>query len=90
MYTPAIQHVKFARQNLSYLSQEPAKSKAATKDSAQQSTLPKCEADGTATSYWLMKAEPESRFERGVDVKFSIDDLASRTEPEPWDGEIAR
>ncbi|KAI1499102.1 DUF55-domain-containing protein [Biscogniauxia marginata] len=37
-------------------------------------------------SYWLMKAEPESRFENGTDVKFSIDDLASRTEPEPWDG----
>ncbi|KAI0202790.1 PUA-like domain-containing protein [Astrocystis sublimbata] len=37
-------------------------------------------------SYWLMKAEPESRFENGVDVKFSIDDLASKTEPEPWDG----
>ncbi|KAI1826548.1 PUA-like domain-containing protein [Xylaria intraflava] len=36
--------------------------------------------------YWLMKAEPESRFENGVDVKFSIDDLASRTDPEPWDG----
>ncbi|GAP92616.1 putative thymocyte nuclear protein 1 [Rosellinia necatrix] len=36
--------------------------------------------------YWLLKAEPESRFENGVDVKFSIDDLASRTEPEPWDG----
>ncbi|KAK7736137.1 hypothetical protein SLS53_007164 [Cytospora paraplurivora] len=36
--------------------------------------------------YWLLKAEPESRFENGVDVKFSIDDLAARTEPEPWDG----
>ncbi|KAI0104721.1 PUA-like domain-containing protein [Nemania sp. FL0031] len=36
--------------------------------------------------YWLMKAEPESRFENGVDVKFSIDDLASRKDPEPWDG----
>ncbi|KAI3325564.1 PUA-like domain-containing protein [Xylariaceae sp. AK1471] len=36
--------------------------------------------------YWLMKAEPESRFENDVDVRFSIDDLASRTEPEPWDG----
>jgi hypothetical protein len=33
-----------------------------------------------------MKAEPESRFENGVDVKFSIDDLAAKTEPEPWDG----
>ena len=38
------------------------------------------------TCYWLMKAEPESRYERGVDVKFSIDDLAACTEPEPWDG----
>ncbi|GAW17738.1 hypothetical protein ANO14919_072040 [Xylariales sp. No.14919] len=36
--------------------------------------------------YWLMKAEPESRFENDVDVKFSIDDLASKTDPEPWDG----
>lgn len=33
-----------------------------------------------------MKAEPESRFENGVDVKFSIDDLAAKSEPEPWDG----
>lgn len=36
--------------------------------------------------YWLMKAEPESRIEKGRDVKFSIDDLASKTEPEGWDG----
>lgn len=36
--------------------------------------------------YWLMKAEPESRMERGHDVRFSIDDLAAKTEPEPWDG----
>ncbi|KAK4101242.1 DUF55-domain-containing protein [Parathielavia hyrcaniae] len=35
---------------------------------------------------WLLKAEPESRFENGIDVKFSIDDLAAKTEPEPWDG----
>ena len=37
-------------------------------------------------NYWLLKAEPDSRFENGIDVKFSIDDLAARTEPEPWDG----
>jgi hypothetical protein len=37
--------------------------------------------------YWLMKAEPESRIENGVDVKFSIDDLRAKTEPEGWDGE---
>ncbi|KAL5354052.1 hypothetical protein ACLOAV_000137 [Pseudogymnoascus australis] len=36
--------------------------------------------------YWLMKAEPESRLEKGHDVKFSIDDLAAKTEPEAWDG----
>ncbi|KAJ5895155.1 hypothetical protein N7495_006846 [Penicillium taxi] len=37
-------------------------------------------------SYWLMKAEPESRIEKGADVKFSIDDLAAAKVPEPWDG----
>ena len=39
-------------------------------------------------SYWLMKAEPESRIEKGKDVKFSIDDLKAATEPEGWDGKI--
>ncbi|OJD25056.1 hypothetical protein ACJ73_03584 [Blastomyces percursus] len=39
-------------------------------------------------SYWLMKAEPESRIEKGVDVRFSIDDLRDATEPEPWDGKL--
>ncbi|GFP54282.1 thymocyte nuclear protein 1 [Trichoderma asperellum] len=38
--------------------------------------------------YWLMKAEPESRFENGIDVRFSIDDLRSREKPEGWDGEF--
>ncbi|KAJ5225287.1 Thymocyte nuclear protein 1 [Penicillium chermesinum] len=46
-------------------------------------TVPK---EDTGRSYWLMKAEPESRMEKGVDVKFSIDDLAAAKEPEPWDG----
>lgn len=40
----------------------------------------------TGRSFWLMKAEPESRMEKGVDVKFSIDDLAAAATPEPWDG----
>lgn len=35
--------------------------------------------------YFLMKAEPESRIEKGIDVKFSIDDL-KRAGTEPWDG----
>lgn len=40
----------------------------------------------TGQQYWLMRAEPETRYENGVDVSFSIDDLAGKTEPEPWDG----
>ncbi|KAJ0421639.1 PUA-like domain-containing protein [Aspergillus carlsbadensis] len=43
-------------------------------------------ADNSGPSYWLMKAEPESRLEKGVDVKFSINDLRDAKEPEPWDG----
>lgn len=43
-------------------------------------------ADEGGRRYWLMKAEPESRLEKGVDVKFSIDDLQAATEPEAWDG----
>ena len=44
------------------------------------------EDDLAGISYWLMKAEPESRIEKGKDVKFSIDDLAACKEPEKWDG----
>ncbi|APA14326.1 hypothetical protein sscle_12g090960 [Sclerotinia sclerotiorum 1980 UF-70] len=43
-------------------------------------------AESSTRQYWLMKAEPESRIEKGHDIKFSIDDLAAKTEPEPWDG----
>lgn len=35
--------------------------------------------------YWLMKAEPESRLVKGIDVKFSIDDLKAM-KSSPWDG----
>ncbi|KAI1640802.1 DUF55-domain-containing protein [Biscogniauxia mediterranea] len=58
----------------------------ASKPASETSTTNAKAADSPEKSYWLMKAEPESRFENGTDVKFSIDDLASRTEPEPWDG----
>ena len=37
-------------------------------------------------NFWLMKAEPLSRMEKGKDVKFSIDDLKAAKEPEGWDG----
>jgi hypothetical protein len=33
-----------------------------------------------------MKAEPETRYENGIDVRFSIDDLRAKTKPEGWDG----
>ncbi|XP_037123922.1 thymocyte nuclear protein 1 [Syngnathus acus] len=36
---------------------------------------------------WLMKSEPESRFEKGIDVKFGIEDLkALPDQTSCWDG----
>ncbi|KAK7754417.1 hypothetical protein SLS62_003711 [Diatrype stigma] len=60
--------------------------KASSSNTTAGSSANNSPADPSEKSYWLMKAEPESRFENGTDVRFSIDDLASRTEPEPWDG----
>ncbi|XP_019402576.1 PREDICTED: thymocyte nuclear protein 1 [Crocodylus porosus] len=38
-------------------------------------------------SHWLLKSEPESRFEKGADVKFSIEDLkAEPNQTACWDG----
>jgi len=58
----------------------------APKEKASASTRPPISDVPSGRQYWLMKAEPESRLEKGHDIKFSIDDLASKTEPEPWDG----
>ncbi|XP_036416365.1 thymocyte nuclear protein 1 [Colossoma macropomum] len=42
---------------------------------------------GTTFSHWLMKSEPESRIENGVDVKFGIEDLkALPNQTSCWDG----
>uniref|UniRef100_A0A8C9M1F0 Thymocyte nuclear protein 1 n=1 Tax=Panthera tigris altaica TaxID=74533 RepID=A0A8C9M1F0_PANTA len=39
------------------------------------------------SSYWLMKSEAESRLEKGVDVKFSIEDLKAQPKQTAcWDG----
>ncbi|XP_020824429.1 thymocyte nuclear protein 1 isoform X2 [Phascolarctos cinereus] len=39
------------------------------------------------SGYWLMKSEPESRLEKGVDVKFGIEDLKSQPKQTAcWDG----
>lgn len=40
----------------------------------------------TTLAYWLMKSEPESRIEKGVDVKFSIEDLENADGAVVWDG----
>ncbi|KAK3904358.1 hypothetical protein C8A05DRAFT_13760 [Staphylotrichum tortipilum] len=66
----------------------PAKSKTtkAAEDATTTNGTAAPEGEPGQRNYWLLKAEPESRLENGVDVKFSIDDLAARTEPEPWDG----
>ena len=42
--------------------------------------------DGSQQTYWLLKAEPLPRYENGINVSFSIDDLAACTRPEPWSG----
>ncbi|CAO2651474.1 Nn.00g040440.m01.CDS01 [Neocucurbitaria sp. VM-36] len=44
------------------------------------------DANGEQEVYWLLKAEPLPRYENGVNVAFSIDDLAACTVPEPWSG----
>ncbi|KAL1883549.1 hypothetical protein Plec18167_002553 [Paecilomyces lecythidis] len=64
-------------------------SKSSSKPKAEKKTVKKTNAEGYIEgdnrSYWLMKAEPESRLVKGIDVKFSIDDLEAAGEPEPWD-----
>ncbi|XP_032085996.1 thymocyte nuclear protein 1 [Thamnophis elegans] len=41
----------------------------------------------TGYTHWLMKSEPESRFQKGIDVKFGIEDLkAQPNETACWDG----
>lgn len=53
---------------------------------SDEEPTPEVPREDSGRSYWLMKAEPESRMENGVDVKFSIDDLSAASSPEPWDG----
>ena len=60
-----------------------AKAKSKKEEDAEES---EDEAGSDGHQFWLMKAEPESRIEKGKDVKFSIDDLKASSSPEPWDG----
>ncbi|XP_077579018.1 thymocyte nuclear protein 1 [Stigmatopora nigra] len=55
------------------------------KTSSSSKTLE--EASTVQYSHWLMKSEPESRFENGIDVKFGIEDLKSLpSQTSCWDG----
>lgn len=68
----------------------PANGRAASEDPAVDS-IPKTNPEAPRHDgewYWLLKAEPETRFENGIDVRFSIDDLRAKTKPEGWDGEF--
>jgi predicted RNA-binding protein with PUA-like domain len=59
----------------------PKKTKASVAESGDQKN------EKSSCSHWLMKSEPESRFENGIDVKFGIEDL--KKEPNQtacWDG----
>jgi predicted RNA-binding protein with PUA-like domain len=87
--------------DLRYVSLPPAKRSAKSKSATGPSPKPPSKtiaspaatsndsnrnADGKQEVFWLLKAEPLPRYENGVNVAFSIDDLAACTEPEPWSG----
>merc|ERR1712038_1501948 len=47
----------------------------------------KTKAESPTHTKWLFKSEPESRMEKGVDVKFGLDDLVAEPEQTAhWDG----
>ncbi|KAJ3173380.1 Thymocyte nuclear protein 1 [Geranomyces variabilis] len=60
------------------------KAKTEAKEKAP-TTKPIAHNDDSGPHYWLIKAEPETRLERGVDVRFSIDDLEAKG-TSSWDG----
>lgn len=55
---------------------------------AAESSAKKADVDETPEfTHWLIKSEPESRFENGVDMKFGIDDLVAEPDSTAcWDG----
>ena len=67
-----------------------SKRKPSTKESESESPIKKAVPESSADvefSHWLVKSEPESRFEAGVDMKFGIDDLIACPESTScWDG----
>ncbi|XP_010640215.1 thymocyte nuclear protein 1 isoform X2 [Fukomys damarensis] len=60
---------------------------AQVENSSPQTTSDSKKYGKNLSNYWLMKSEPESRIEKGVDVKFSIEDLKAQPEQIAcWDG----
>lgn len=57
-----------------------------TANDEQEEPGPLVEEEDGDSQYWLMKAEPDSRIEKGVDIAYPIDKLEKATDPEPWDG----
>ncbi|XP_071392452.1 thymocyte nuclear protein 1 [Centroberyx affinis] len=65
------------------------KRKASASDATgkQESTKGEASDGRPQLCHWLMKSEPESRFENGIDVKFGIEDLkALPNQTGCWDG----
>jgi hypothetical protein len=78
---PAIAVAKNPERNKKVMAANPEKKAPATTEKEEKQNGGELQ-----RRFWLMKAEPESRIEKGKDVKFSIDDLAACKEPQGWDG----
>ncbi|XP_045646700.1 thymocyte nuclear protein 1 isoform X2 [Ursus americanus] len=65
----------------------PAGASATMGNSSPEKTSASKDSGKNLSNYWLMKSEPESRLEKGVDVKFSIEDLKAQPKQTAcWDG----
>ena len=67
------------------------KRKSESKDSSESSSKKAVEVESASDkpefTHWLMKSEPETRMENGVDMKFGIDDLIECPDSTScWDG----
>ena len=67
------------------------KRKSESKDSSESSSKKAVEVESASDkpefTHWLMKSEPETRMEKGVDMKFGIDDLIDCPDSTScWDG----
>ncbi|KAN0065876.1 hypothetical protein ACQY0O_001007 [Thecaphora frezii] len=63
----------------------PSKTPKRSSATQQPPTPPSSEHDAPPIRHWLVKAEPDSRLEKGVDVAFSIDHF-QECKLTPWDG----